>query len=66
MSLFDFSPIRRADYTRDGYFAISDFFNAREVAAMVAELERFKRNAGTIRQDAGLYWGNLSLCCRKS
>ncbi len=30
-------------YERDGYFAIPNFFNAREVAAMVAELERFKR-----------------------
>jgi ectoine hydroxylase len=32
-----------AAYERDGYFAIPDFFNAQEVAAMVAELERFKR-----------------------
>jgi phytanoyl-CoA hydroxylase len=32
-----------ARYERDGYFAIPDFFSKREVAAMVAELERFKR-----------------------
>jgi ectoine hydroxylase-related dioxygenase (phytanoyl-CoA dioxygenase family) len=30
-------------YEADGYFAIPHFFDAREVAAMVAELERFKR-----------------------
>jgi phytanoyl-CoA hydroxylase len=32
-----------ARYERDGYFAIPDFFDKREVAAMVAELGRFKR-----------------------
>ncbi len=31
-------------YERDGYLAIPDFFATREVAAMVAELERFKRD----------------------
>ena len=31
------------EYETAGYFAIPDFFDAREVAAMVAELERFKR-----------------------
>lgn len=30
-------------YERDGYFAVPHLFTAREVAAMVAELERFKR-----------------------
>ena len=30
-------------YKRDGYFAVPHLFIAREVAAMVAELERFKR-----------------------
>jgi phytanoyl-CoA hydroxylase len=34
---------QRRCYERDGYFAIHEFFDAREVAAMVAELERFKR-----------------------
>ena len=29
-------------YERDGYFAFPNLFTAREVAAMVAELERFK------------------------
>lgn len=37
------TPAQRDQYTRDGYFAIPDFFTPREVAAMVAELERFKR-----------------------
>jgi phytanoyl-CoA hydroxylase len=37
------SAEQRARYERDGYFAIPDFFNRREVTAMVAELERFKR-----------------------
>jgi len=31
------------EYQAQGYFALPDFFDAREVAAMVAELERFKR-----------------------
>ncbi len=34
---------QREQYERDGYFAIPDLFTQREVAAMVAELERFKR-----------------------
>ncbi len=36
------SDQRRA-YDRDGYVSVPDFFDRREVAAMVAELERFKR-----------------------
>jgi len=35
---------QRRHYDADGYFAIHEFFDAREVAAMVAELERFKRD----------------------
>ncbi len=43
-STFILSPAQRAAYDRDGYFAVPHFFDAREVAAMVAELERFKRD----------------------
>lgn len=39
----DLTQTQRDQYARDGYFAIPDFFTPREVAAMVAELERFKR-----------------------
>lgn len=42
-SAFVLSSAQLADYQRDGYFAIPDFFTQREMAAMVAELERFKR-----------------------
>jgi phytanoyl-CoA hydroxylase len=35
---------QRGCYARDGYFTIPHFFDAREVSAMVAELERFKRD----------------------
>lgn len=34
---------QRAHYERDGYFAIPNFFTRPEVAAMLAELARFKR-----------------------
>jgi ectoine hydroxylase-related dioxygenase (phytanoyl-CoA dioxygenase family) len=40
---FILSSEQLAHYERDGYFAIPDFFTPREVAAMVAELQRFKR-----------------------
>lgn len=40
---FALTTTQFANYERDGYFAISDFFDRREVTAMVAELERFKR-----------------------
>lgn len=40
---FTLTAEQSANYARDGYFAVPDFFSKREVAAMVAELERFKR-----------------------
>jgi len=35
---------QRSKYEADGYFAIPNFFDVSEVAAMLAELERFKRD----------------------
>jgi ectoine hydroxylase-related dioxygenase (phytanoyl-CoA dioxygenase family) len=43
MKAYTLSQAQRDAYSRDGYFAIPHFFDAREVRAMVAELERFKR-----------------------
>jgi ectoine hydroxylase-related dioxygenase (phytanoyl-CoA dioxygenase family) len=43
MKAYALSQAQRDAYSRDGYFAIPHFFDAREVRAMVAELERFKR-----------------------
>jgi ectoine hydroxylase-related dioxygenase (phytanoyl-CoA dioxygenase family) len=42
-SAHDLTAAQLADYERDGYIAMPGFFDQREVAAMVAELERFKR-----------------------
>lgn len=43
LATFELSHDQLAAYAHDGYFAIPDFFTPREVAAMLAELERFKR-----------------------
>jgi ectoine hydroxylase-related dioxygenase (phytanoyl-CoA dioxygenase family) len=43
VSAHELSRDQLANYMRDGYVAMPGFFSTREVAAMVAELERFKR-----------------------
>jgi phytanoyl-CoA hydroxylase len=51
MMLTSFTPDQIKQFTTLGYVAVPDFWNAREVAAMQAELERLKRD-GLLRNVA--------------
>ncbi|HVF09834.1 MAG TPA: phytanoyl-CoA dioxygenase family protein, partial [Abditibacteriaceae bacterium] len=46
-----FTPSQLEQFQQQGYLAVPDFWNAREVAAMQAELERLKRD-GLLRNVA--------------
>lgn len=43
-SIMQFTDAQIEQFQNEGYLAVPDFWNAREVAAMQAELERLKRD----------------------
>ncbi len=66
---FQFSPAQKEQFQRDGFLAVEGFWNEQEVAAMRAELERFKalgllRNVATDGdgQTRSAQKANLQLC----